>query len=157
VRKAYQHQHTLALEAWTEPDAADIRLKQWDRKVTVLLYDWNAFSAKMDHLLNKGSITANDYADLATVLHQSDAQVHWFGLIGDKNGGTNYYDGQFVRLELTNGKPGQLDLFTAGKGTGVDSYTAWDHRDSKGQPLAGKAKWQMRRDNCDYGANWRTE
>ncbi|HEV2559308.1 MAG TPA: hypothetical protein VGU45_11830 [Microvirga sp.] len=161
TRAKYQARYKVTLEVWTE--AADaIRLSEWQWKRSVVLSDRDPFLVRVDTLKNRGAITPEYHAALLK-LWSTAGPGFWFGLMGDKGqkggrGGTTYYDGQCLVLAMDAGTPGEGYVVHAPREDSIDMVplAPWSLRNSAGNLLTGKARYQSRLDRCHYNAAWPT-
>jgi hypothetical protein len=153
-KQSYKRRYKLCLEVWTEEEQ-NIKLSKWQWKRYVLLYSWKDFRNLAYKGLKRGTITQDYYDWIDRVTEMSSQHSHWFGLIGDKSGGTHYYDQQFVRLRIdADDRIADMALLIKGDVMAIDH---WSQKDCKGQRLKGNFTSQARVDRCEYGMGWATE
>jgi hypothetical protein len=164
VRKKYEPRYKMCTEVWTD-DAADIRLSEWAWKRNVVLIEGTVFKKRIDALLKRGSITEAFHAHLADMWTKFDTLETYFGILGDKGSkeegakkGTNYYDGQFMVVQVQDNVPvNMFFMIVDGEtydGLYIDKFARTDMKD---QPLRGKYKFQARIDRCEFSDLWPTQ
>ena len=163
VKVKHTHRYKMTLEVWTD-DAEDIRLSEWSFKRSVNLIEYWQFENRLTKLLARGSISQKYHDELHEIWKgmippMNSSRIAWFGLIGDKGTkegkkGTNYYDRQFIMIEMENKKPNWMVLSANGETTMIERFSPTD---MKGNLLKGTAKFQGRLDLCGYDENWGTK
>jgi hypothetical protein len=154
TKQPYKRRYKLCLEVWTVPED-QIKLSGWQWKRYVLLYNWKDFRNVAFKGLKRGTISQAYYDWIDHVTQQSSQHSHWFGLIGDKQQGTHYYNQQWVRVRIdADDKVEDMALLHTDD---VLSIEHWSNKDCKGQRLKGNFTQQARLDRCEYGFGWATE
>ncbi|ANY78113.1 hypothetical protein BB934_07605 [Microvirga ossetica] len=156
------HRYKMTLEVWTD-DAEDIRLSEWSFKRSVVLIEYWQMESRLTKLLARKSISQEYHDELMQVWKNAlpplnSPKLLWFGLIGDKGTmdgkkGTNYYDRQFIMVEMENGHPNFMILSVNGELLSLEAFATTD---MKGNPFKAPVKYQGRLDLCEYRDAWGT-
>ncbi len=152
--------HKLTLEVWTHPPE-NINVRRYQHKATAALIEYWAFRDRIKSLLQRGSITQQHHDEVTTVLEDAkplldrDDLLIMCGLIGTKQGGTRYYDRQWI-FTVMQKKTLQMTAAQVYINNEAVSFHGFVSTDCKKSPLKSPAMSQSRVDRCSFSSQWDT-
>jgi hypothetical protein len=152
--------HKLTLEVWTDP-AETLNVRRYQHKKTASLVEYWAFRDRIKSLVQHGSITQQHHDEVNAILEDAkplldrDELLIMCGLIGSKQGGTRYFDRQWV-FTVMQKKTLQMtaaQVYLNNKGIDFEGFVSTD---CKGNALKSPAMSQSRADRCSFSSRWDT-
>jgi hypothetical protein len=120
-----------------------------------------AFRDRIKALVARGSITQQHHDEMTVILEQykplldDESALMMCGLIGTKQGGTHYFDRQWVFsvIQKKTLRMTAAQVFVNGEPVSFHGFVS---SDCKGNPLKSPAMSQSRVDRCSFSSHWDT-